>query len=157
MAFGIFLITWVSHLASQEGTYSSAPSIFWGVVPALMPLWAGIGWVVTQVVKFLAQQHRRYRLPLGQFFLEAEDAYLRYLSKDECGTISLEPLVGNRPGPPVYLRDRLKPEQRAAYTAEMERLSTSFAKLQPNLQAKDRSARVAACLAAVRKDLEIIR
>ena len=26
-----------------------------------MPLWAGIGWVVTEVVKFSAQQHRRYR------------------------------------------------------------------------------------------------
>ena len=26
-----------------------------------MPLWAGIGWVVTRVVKFSAQQHRRYR------------------------------------------------------------------------------------------------
>ena len=27
----------------------------------LMPLWAGIGWVVTEVVKFSAQQHRQYR------------------------------------------------------------------------------------------------
>ncbi len=97
------------------------------------------------------------REALGQFFLEVEDAYLRYLSKDECGTISLEPLVGNRPGPPVYLRDRLKPEQRVVYAAKVERLTASFAKLQSNLQAKARSARVAACLAAVRKDLETIR
>ena len=27
----------------------------------LMPLWAGIGWMVTEVVRFSAQQHRRYR------------------------------------------------------------------------------------------------
>jgi len=26
-----------------------------------MPLWAGIGWVVTETVKFSAQQHRRCR------------------------------------------------------------------------------------------------
>ena len=61
VALGIFLITWGNHLASQDGTYSSAPWSFWGVVFILMPLWAGIGWVVTEVVKFSAQQHRRYR------------------------------------------------------------------------------------------------
>jgi hypothetical protein len=61
MAFGIFLITWGNHLASRDGTYSHAPWSFWGVVFILMPLWAGIGWVVTQVVKFSVQQHRRYR------------------------------------------------------------------------------------------------
>ena len=61
VASGLFLITWGNHLASQDGTYSSAPWIFWGVVFILMPLWAGIGWVVIEVVKFSAQQHRRYR------------------------------------------------------------------------------------------------
>jgi len=58
---GVVLITWGNHLASRDGTYSNAPWTFWGVVFILMPLWAGIGWVVTQVVKFSAQQHRRYR------------------------------------------------------------------------------------------------
>ena len=94
------------------------------------------------------------REALAQFFLEAEEAYLRHLPKDECGTLSLEPLVGNRPGPPVYLRDRLKPEQRAAYAAARERLSSVFSKLQPALQSKPRTDRVRACLAAVRKDLQ---
>jgi len=58
---GVFLITWGNYLASREGTYSNAPWSFWGVVFILMPMWAGIGWVVTEVVKFSAQQHRRYR------------------------------------------------------------------------------------------------
>jgi hypothetical protein len=58
---GVFLITWGNHLASRDGTYSNALWSFWGVVFILMPLWAGIGWVVTEVVKFSAQQHRRYR------------------------------------------------------------------------------------------------
>ena len=91
---------------------------------------------------------------LAQFFLEAEEAYLRHLPRDECGTLPLEPLVGNRPGPPVYLRDRLKPGQRAAYAAEMERLSGMFSRLQPALQSKLRVQRIVACLAAVRKDLQ---
>lgn len=89
------------------------------------------------------------RNALARFFLEAEDAYLRYLPKDECGTISLEPLVGSKPGPPVYLRS----EQRAAYAVDLERLSNEFARLQPSLRAKVRSGRVRDCLAAVRKDL----
>ena len=94
------------------------------------------------------------REALARFFLEAEEAYLRHLPKDECGTLSLEPLVGNGPGPPVYLRDRLKPEQRVAYAAEIERLSGVFSKLQPALKFKPRAERVAACLAAVRKDVQ---
>jgi hypothetical protein len=48
-------------LPRKTGTYSNAPWSFWGIVFILIPLWAGIGWVVTQVVKFSAQQHRRYR------------------------------------------------------------------------------------------------
>ena len=90
---------------------------------------------------------------LARFFLEAEEAYLRHLPRDECGTLSLEPLAGNRPGPPVYLRNRLKPEQRVAYAAELERLAGVFSKLQPALASKPRAKRIAACLAAVRKDL----
>ena len=90
---------------------------------------------------------------LAQFFLEAEEAYLRHLPQDECGTLSLEPLVGNRPGPPVYLRDRLKPEQRSVYATEIERLTRAFSKLQAALQSTPRVERIAACLAAVRKDL----
>ncbi len=58
---GVFLITWGNHLASRDWTYSNAPWSFWGVVFILMPLWAGIGWIVTEVVKFSAQQHRRYQ------------------------------------------------------------------------------------------------
>ena len=60
---GVFFIARGVHLQAsyQGGTYSNAPWSFWGVVFILMPLWAGIGWVVTETVKFSAQQHRRYR------------------------------------------------------------------------------------------------
>jgi hypothetical protein len=63
VAFGVFLIAWGVHLQASYlgGTYCNAPWSFWGVIFMLMPLWAGIGWVVLQVVKFSAQQHRRYR------------------------------------------------------------------------------------------------
>jgi len=93
------------------------------------------------------------REALGRFFLDAEEAYLRHLPGDECGTISLEPLVGDRPGPPVYLRERLKLAQRKAYAAELERLSGEFDKLRIGLRSETRAGRTAACLRAVRKDL----
>jgi hypothetical protein len=90
---------------------------------------------------------------LGQFFLKAEDAYMRYMPEESCGTLSLEPLVGNRAGPPIYLRDRLKPDQRAAYAAQIESLVSESEKLQTGLRSPVRSGRIRRCLSAVREDL----
>ena len=39
---------------------------------------------------------------LVRFFLDAEEAYFRHIPGEICSTISLEPLDGDRPGPPVY-------------------------------------------------------
>ena len=93
------------------------------------------------------------RTALAAFFLEAEDAYFRHLPPDECGTLSLEPLVGNEPGPAVYLRGRLQPAQREAYARELERLTGVYAKLRADLPATPRFERIAVCLSAVRNDL----
>ena len=90
---------------------------------------------------------------LGRLFLEAEEVYMGHLPDDECGTISLEPLVGNRAGPPAYLRDRLQPEQRAAYAIQIERLNGEFEKLQLGLQSNVRAGRVLDCLRTVRREL----
>jgi len=52
---------------------------------------------------------------LVELFVQAEDAHCQFLPANMCATINLEPLVINRPGPAIYLRDRLKDGQRAAY------------------------------------------
>jgi hypothetical protein len=65
---------------------------------------------------------------LCELLLEAEDAYFAGNLEGYCGTISMEPLVSDRPGPPVYLR-RLKPDQLAAYQARLQSVRTSGAKL----------------------------
>lgn len=87
---------------------------------------------------------------LAQWMLDMEEAYFRYLPGELCGTISLEPLVGSKPGPAVYIRDRLRLEQRNTYAADFRRLAEAFEKLRPSLAAQDRANRVAACLSFVR-------
>jgi hypothetical protein len=95
-------------------------------------------------------RHRTTRDALAQFFLDAEEAYGRHLPPEQCGTLSLEPLVSDKSGPPVYLRDRLQPPQREAYARDLERLAGEFEKMRPDLRAPVRVARIAACLSSVR-------
>ena len=90
-------------------------------------------------------------------FLEAEEAYFRHLPPNECGTISLEPLVGDRPGPPVYLSKRLNAEQRKAYRGDLNRIRARAAKLAPDIPDKVRMRKVLACLDNVLSDLDNIR
>lgn len=66
---------------------------------------------------------------LAEAFLDAEDAYVRYLPSGFCGTISMEPLVSSEPGPPVYIARRLTPEQRRAYSIALGGLRARFEKL----------------------------
>ena len=93
------------------------------------------------------------RTALAGFFLDAEQAYFRHLPADECGTLSLEPLISNESGPAVYLRDRLLPAQREMYAREIGRLTGVFEKLRVDLPTAPRVGRITACLSAVPKDL----
>src|SRR5262249_16087992 len=43
------------------------------------------------------------REAIAQIFRDADQAYFRHLSSRMSGTISMEPLVSDKPGPPVYL------------------------------------------------------
>lgn len=90
---------------------------------------------------------------LARFFLDAEDAYMRYLDPEECGTISMEPLVSDAAGPAVYLRDRLNGSQRKAYNLELDRLAATFAALRSGLRSSGRVERIPACLRNVQIDL----
>jgi hypothetical protein len=91
---------------------------------------------------------------VAQWFLAAEDAYFRHLPGELCSTISLEPLVGNRPGPPVYLSERLDRPQREAYSRDLRRLAGEFQNLRPQLRSPGRVERIDACLRRVQADLK---
>ena len=90
---------------------------------------------------------------LAQIFLDAEQAYLRHLPRMS-GTISMEPLVSDKPGPPVYLTKRLSPEQRKTYASELTGIKARAEKLLPEMsqQSKPKMERVIRCLANVLKD-----
>ena len=90
---------------------------------------------------------------LVRFFLEAETAYCQYLARGYCGTISLEPLVSDKPGPPVYVRERLDSKQRVAYARALVELENDWARLRLNLRARTRADRLTACLKNAQADL----
>lgn len=84
---------------------------------------------------------------LTAWFTAAERAYLdRSTFKVGQGPLSLEPLWWNKQpdaaGPPIYLQDRMKPEDRDAYAVELRRLRGQFEKLSiPNRQAAEETLR----------------
>lgn len=96
---------------------------------------------------------------LCDLFMRAEDAYFRHLPPDQCGTVSLEPLVDaksdglDHPGPPVYLQ-RLSADQRAAYRADLLRLAADAATLRPDVPRPGKLDRVARCLKNALLDLD---
>jgi hypothetical protein len=57
---------------------------------------------------------RTIRDALKRLVLDAEAVYFNYLPQGFCGTLSMEALVSDCPGPPIYLSERLTSEQRAS-------------------------------------------
>jgi hypothetical protein len=90
---------------------------------------------------------------LSEAFLAAEDAYMRYLPADYCGTISLEPLVSSQPGLPVYLSKKLDERQRTEYGANLPRVRARFAALAKETPEKQRIAFILRAIDNVQKDL----
>jgi hypothetical protein len=91
---------------------------------------------------------------LAEIFIRAEDAYLRHLPSLRSGTISIEPLVEDHPGPPVYITKQLTAEQRAHYRDDLKSIAVDVRKLAPDVPAKARMWKIARCLDQVIGDLE---
>lgn len=92
---------------------------------------------------------------LVELFLDAEEAYFKHLPAESSGTISMEPLVSDRPGPPVYLTKRLNSRQRAAYAEDLKGIQARFEKLLPDVPQKDKMRTIIGCLVNARKDAEV--
>ena len=99
-------------------------------------------------------RRKEIRDALAQLFLDAEQAYFRHLPARMSGTISMEPLVSDKPGPPIYLTKRMSEEQRAAYAAELAGIKVRAEKLLPEMPqpSKPKMERVIRCLNNVLKD-----
>jgi hypothetical protein len=89
---------------------------------------------------------------LAALFLRSEDAYFNFRRPDVCGTVSLEPLEGDRPGPPIYLTRDLNAAQRRAYRDEMNLIAAEFKKLAPDVPRRDRIDRILRCVRNVIED-----
>lgn len=92
-------------------------------------------------------------ISLAQLLLRAEEAYFRHLPPDISGTISLEPLVSNRPGPPIYLKERLTAAQRQEYGKAIESLLPEFEKQASEVRQPGKVRKIQACLRNVLADL----
>jgi len=90
---------------------------------------------------------------LAQIFLDAEEAYFRHLPRMS-GTISMEPLVSDKPGPPIYLTKRLSAEQRAVYASELTGIKARAEKLLTEMpqSVKAKLELVIRCMSNVLKD-----
>ncbi len=91
---------------------------------------------------------------LSQLLLRAEEAYFKHLPPDISGTISLEPLVSNKPGPPIYLTERLKPAQREEYAKELEAISPEFEEFASRVRQSDKVRKIVTCIRNVLADLK---
>jgi hypothetical protein len=90
---------------------------------------------------------------LAEFFLDAEDAYFRHVPPRSCGTFSLEPLVNDRPGPPVYLSQELTAQQRDAYAKDLSELKTRAEGLLPEIPQKDKMTYIIRCIENASRDI----
>lgn len=93
-----------------------------------------------------------HRDALAEAFLAAEEAYLRHIG-NFCGTISLEPLVSNKPGEPVYLTKRLNAGQRAQYGKDLLAARRQFERLLAEVPEKRRMRLILRAIDNVLRDV----
>jgi hypothetical protein len=90
---------------------------------------------------------------LVSLLIASEDSYLKHQPALRSGTISMEPLVSSRPGPPVYLTNALNETQRREYAGELKMILAKFKKLLPVVPRKDKVQFIIRCLTNVDSDL----
>jgi hypothetical protein len=93
---------------------------------------------------------------LMELFVRAEDAYLRHQPNLRSGTISMERLEEDYPGPPRYLVNRFTAEQRKAYRSEIVKLIPEFGSLARDVPEKGRMTLIGRCLENVLKDIDSV-
>jgi hypothetical protein len=91
---------------------------------------------------------------LAEIFIRAEDAYLRYRPSLRSGTISIEPLVEDHPGPPVYITKQLTAEEKVQYRNDLKSISVELKRLSRDIPDKTRVQKISQCLSNAISDVE---
>ena len=94
-------------------------------------------------------------IQLFDLFVEAEDAYFRNLKNYDpySADISLEPLVSNKTGDPVYIFQQLEKGGIIQYEAAILDLISKSESLQKKVGNKALMEKVTTCLRNTRKDI----
>lgn len=140
---------WFYHILANPGDEIST----WVAAKVLAD--PGTPWrkhLQTSIERIYRVSNADHRDALAEAFLAAEDAYIRHIPKF-CGTISMEPLVSNKPGPAVYLTRRLNPDQRAQYGQDLQRARKQFEKILPDIPEKNRLRFILRAMDNVQKDI----
>jgi hypothetical protein len=90
---------------------------------------------------------------LFELFVRAEQAYMTRIKTFGSGDISMEPLVGDSPGPPVYLTKRMTVDGRKAYGKDLLEAAAGFRKVRADVPDKARIDLILRCLDNVQKDI----
>jgi len=102
--------------------------------------------LAASIEQLYATSRRSSTDALAAIFVRAEDAYLRHLPSLSSGTISIEPLMEDHPGPPVYITKQLNAGQQAQYRNELTSISAELRKLAPDVPEKNRVQKILRCL-----------
>ena len=92
---------------------------------------------------------------LTDFFLAAEDAYFENLKSYDpySADISLEPLVSDKSGDPVYILNQMTKDGMRAYLAAIEKLIADSERLREKVSNKQRMETITACLRNTKSDI----
>jgi len=93
---------------------------------------------------------------LMELFVQAEEAYLKNFPDMRSGTIAMEPLFGDSPGPPLYLTKHFSSEQRKEYRIAIDHISAGFLKIAGDVPEKNRVQNIIRCLQNAKKDLDSV-
>jgi hypothetical protein len=104
------------------------------------------GHLAASVEELYRTSRRSTTEALAEIFLRAEEAYLRHLPALRSGTISIEPLVEDHAGPPVYVTKQLTAGQRAQYRDDLKSISADLRKLAPAIPDVNRVQKILRCL-----------
>ncbi len=91
---------------------------------------------------------------LAEVFAEAEEGFFAHFDPQRpCGELHLTPLLGRRPGPPLYVQPGMTPAGRRAYGRRLQALLGRLERLAPRLRSPARLARLRACIRGTLADL----
>jgi len=141
------------HILENPGDEMS----FWAAGKALSdPLTPWERHLTASILELYGAPRQPAAEALAEIFVRAENAYLRHLPSLRSGTISIEPLVEDHAGPPVYITRQLNAGQRNEYRNDLKSIAADLRKLAPDIPEKTRMQKISRCIEDAIADVEAV-